>query len=376
MPEKTFTEKKLLNLRKGKGNICVSIIIPTHRTFPDRKSDVLILRRAINKAEQLLQNNYPADIAVSLMNTLDTLLEQVDFNHNEDGLGLYVSSDNHFLAKFPFPVKEKVVVGNSFQIRDVLYKANYSDPYYVLLLAENEARLFNGSWNELEEINDNSFPMEYEDEYHYDPPGRSISSSGQFHIKNLEKDKSKLEVARYKDFFQNVDKSLSRYLLNNEPLIILGAEKQLAMFENVSTQKNSLAEKINGSYTHFNIKQLSDLVSPVIFGYLQNERAKLFEEFKVKVGQQLATSGIEDIWNIAREGKAFKLIVEKDYHCPGFLDVNTNRFSLRPPAGTHITLTDAVDDLMELVFEKGGMVFFVDNGLLKDYHRMVLITRY
>jgi hypothetical protein len=156
----------------------------------------------------------------------------------------------------------------------------------------------------------------------------------------------------------------------------LGAEKQLAMFENVSTQKNSLAEKINGSYTHFNIKQLSDLVSPVIFGYLQNERAKLFEEFKVKVGQRLATSGIEDIWNIAREGKAFKLIVEKDYHCPGFLDVNTNRFSLRPPAGTHIALTDAVDDLMELVFEKGGMVFFVDNGLLKDYHRMVLITRY
>ncbi len=39
-------------------------------------------------------------------------------------------------------------------------------------------------------------------------------------------------------------------------------------------------------------------------------------------------------------------------------------------------LADAVDELIEIVLEKGGLVYFVDNDLLKEFGRVGLITRY
>lgn len=372
----TRTSDVIFALQNEQGNACVSVIVPTHRTSPDRRADRLVLTKAIKKAGQLLKAEYSADLSALLMNKLDKLFQQIDFDHNEDGLGLYVSKNIQLIVSFPFPVKEKVVAGDSFQIRDVLYKENYSEPYYVLLLAENSAQLYHGSWTELEEIKDKNFPMEYEEEYSYDPPGRNMSFSGQFHIKSLEKDKSKLKTTRYKRFFQNVDKLLNGFLVNDEPLIIAGADRLSALFESVSTHEKNIARKITGSYGSHSLKQLSDLVSMVIFGHLQYKRAELIEEFIRKYGQGLATSGIQDVWSTAMEGKAFKLLVEKDYHKQGFLDESRYHLSLRPPQKPHTVLTDAVDDLIELVLKKDGKVFFVDNESLKDYQRIALITRY
>jgi hypothetical protein len=368
--------ESLLTLQNEKGNICISVIIPTHRISPDRRSDQLNAKRAIEKAEQLLKMKYAQNIVSPLMKKLNELFLQIDFDHNEDGLGLFVSSNVQFQFSFPFRVEEKIVVGNSFEIRDVLYKVNYSDPYYVLLLTEHGAHLFYGSWNVLDEIKDKHFPMEYEDEYAYNPPSRSTSSAGQAHVKSFEKDKSELEKIRFKNFFHKVDNILNGYLLNKEPLILLGTEKLLALFENASTHEKHFAGKITGSYSYLNLKQLSDLVSPVLYGYLQNKRTKLIEEFIEKGGQHLGTSGIQDIWSAAMEGKAFKLLVEKDYRCPGFLDENDYHLYLRPPQKPHKVLADAVDDLIELVLEKDGQVYFVDNDLLKAYGRIALITRY
>ena len=137
-------QKSVKTLRNEKGNICVSVIVPTHRTSPDRRTDQLNTKKAIEKAERLMNTKYPADIVSSFTNRLHELFLQIDFAHNEDGLGLFVSSNIQLQVSFPFPVKEKIVVGDSFEIRDVLYKENFSDPYYVLLLTEQGARLFYG----------------------------------------------------------------------------------------------------------------------------------------------------------------------------------------------------------------------------------------
>lgn len=366
----------LLTLQNQKGNICISVIVPTHRTSPDRRSDQLNTKRAIEKAEQLLKMKYSLNIVSPLMKKLHELFLQVDFDHNEEGLGLFASSDVQLQLSFSFRVEEKIVVGDSFEIRDVLYKVNYSDPYYVLLLTEQGGHLFQGSWTVLEEVKDKNFPMKYEDEYIYNTPSSRAAHAGYAFTKSFEKDKSELETIRFKNFFHQVDKTLQVYLLNDTPMVLLGAEKLLALFKNVSDHQKHFAGKITGSYNYLNLKQLSDLVSPVLFAYLQNKRTKLVEEFIEKVGQHLGTSGIQDIWSAAMEGKAFKLLVEKDYRCPGFLDENDYHLYLRPPQKPHKVLADAVDDLAELVLKEEGKVFFVDNGLLKDYERIALITRY
>jgi hypothetical protein len=364
----------LKRLQSEKGNICVSVIVPTHRTSPDRRTDPLNTQKAIEKAEGLMMMKYPADIVVSLTKKLKELFLQIDFDHNEDGLGLFVSPNIQLQTSFPFPVKEKIIVGDSFGIRDVLYKENFSDPYHVLLLTEQGARLFYGSLNFLEETIDSQFPLHYEDDYIYNPPIRTTSYAGQAHVRSIEKDKSELEAIRYSSFLHLVDTFLDQYLLNNDALIVLGVKKNLALYEKISRHQQKLVGKIAGNYSHLNLKQLSDLVLPVIFGYQQDIRAKLIEEFREQ--HTRGKGGIQDVWKAAIERSAFKLLVEKDYSCAGFLDADKKHIYLKPPQKPHTKLADAVDALIELILEKEGHVYFVENGLLKDYGRIALITRY
>lgn len=368
--------KDLRTLQNEKGNICVSIVIPCHRLSPERRIDRLEAKKSIEKAGQLLHHKYSEKGTEPLLKTMDELFETIDFTHQLDGIGLYVSSNVNLLVRYPFPVEEKVIAERNFGIRDLLYWINYSEPYYVLMLTKNGVRFFEGEWEDLNEVKDGHFPKEYMEEYIYNPPSRGTSYSGNSQVQNFERDKSVLEEIRFKDFFRHVDELLNGQLAANKPLILLGTEKEQSWFEKISAHKKNIIAKLSGSYNYSNEKQLGDIAWPLMLSHLQDQRRQLVKEFQEKIGQGLGITGIQDIWSAVQEGKAFKLLVEKDYKSPGFLTENEYHLYIRPPKKRHKVLSDAVDDIIENVMEKNGHVFFVDNGILKDYNRMALITRY
>lgn len=376
MKSEQLFNQELFTMQKEKGNICVSIIVPTHRLSPERRVDKLEVERAIAHAKQLLQHDYDMAITAPLLQAIDELYETIDFNHNADGVGLYVSSKTRWIVHFPFPVKEKVVVGDNFELRDPLYKMNYADPYFVLLLTEKAIRLFEGSWVELKEIADGNFPQQYEESYSYEAPVRSAPHTGHPQVKSIEKDKSKLEEIRINSFFRAADELLDGYLVNDTPLIILGAKKELPWFENISSHKINIIDTISGNYNHADLKELAKIAWPVMHQHLQHIREQLILEFEEKIGEHLGISGISEVWQAALEGRAFKLLVEKDFCQPGFLKKDSTHLYLHPPLSEHRIIADAVDDIIELVAEKNGHIFFTDNDLLKDYQRIALITRY
>lgn len=190
--EDKLTGEELILLQKEKGKICVSIIVPTHRLSPDRRIDPPEVKRAIDNAKLLMKTNYTESQVKPMFPVLDDIYSSIDFDHNQDGIGIFISPDVHLTVKFPFPVEEKVKVSSRFEIRDLLYKISYSSSYRVLMLSHKEARMFDGSWGELSEISDHSFPAEFQDEFIYNPPSQSSSYSGYAHVKSFEKDKSEM----------------------------------------------------------------------------------------------------------------------------------------------------------------------------------------
>ena len=113
-----------------------------------------------------------------------------------------------------------------------------------------------------------------------------------------------------------------------------------------------------------------------MFEHLQHQRKLLIKELEEKVGSHLVITGIQHIWQATKDGKAFKLLVEKDYRQSGFTTDGGYQFHERPTDKAYKIVTDAVDDIMEMVLDSGGQVFLTDNNLLKDYQHIALITRY
>jgi len=377
MNREKLSGEDLITLLRERGNICISVIAPTHRLSSERQVDKYEVEKLVSHAKLLLQNKYPESESKPLIAHLDAAVQSVDFNHNADGLGIFISKNVQQVMRFPFPVQEKVMVGDNFEIRDVVYMTRHTVPYYALMLSEKRIRLFHGQGNGLTEIKGDSFPFEYREKYEYNTPSRGSSSAFNAQMRSFEHDKSTLEHVRIREFFRVADGFLADYLVPGSLLVLMGAEKSLSLFEQATDHQNYIIAKIQGNYEHNSVADLQRLVYESIGNYKRRQWTDTLASFRERIGEGLGVTGIQDIWTVVQEGRGRTLLVEKDFRMPGFVEHNNGNFlALRPTGGSHETMPDAVDELIEKVLTTGGEVIFTDNEALAVYNGMALITRY
>ncbi len=366
----------LNNLLKAKGETCVSIIMPMHHFSRERKGDKIEVKSAVKKAKEDLKRHTTSEQFDTYETVIDEWMKKIDYTHNLEGLGLFLSPSVKEIVKFPFSVKEKIVVSDSFEIRDVAFTHFFAKPYYVLLLSEKDVRLLRGSLDDLIEVKDKNFPDVYEDPYEYEKPSRGSSYAPQANLKSTEGDKSIVEDMRLGRFFQVLDKRLSDYLDANTPLIVVAPTEEIALFARESNHQKNIVCTIKGHYTFMNTAELSDVVFPKYVQSIKDRILSLIHEYDEGVGFNLGIEGINNIWHAVKEGRGRKLVVEKDFTQEAFLQSGENRLLFKEPHGAHKVVKDIIDDIIEMMYAKGGDVYFADNGTLKDYGKMFLITRY
>ena len=368
--------EEVQELLQHSGDPCLSIILPTHREGNEKKTDLTQIKKAVEKARRLMVGNYGKTVSGPVLENLEAVMENLDVDHNQEGLGLFISRSLQRVVRFPFEVELKIIAGDNFEMRDVLFKSGLMVPYYVLVLTEKGARYFEGQLSDLHEIRDKNFPEKHVDDYEYEKPFHSSSNAGYAHEKGMEKDKSILEEIRVKNFFHHVDQLLQPYLLPSTPLVVFGTIEIIGFFKEVSKHKANIRGIVNGSYGIATVAQIGPLAWNQMHSYLVQKHHGYLKEYEESIGQGKGTSGLQSIWHAVREGRGSKLLVEKDYRCPGFAAHDNDALFLHQPQVPHRTLPDVVDDLIEKMIEKNGEVILVDNGQLEDYDRMVLITRY
>ena len=347
---------EIKDMVKEKGNTCVSIILPTHSLGQDRQADVKEVQRAILVAKQSGLKEKE-----KILSGIDDLFDQIDFNRNREGIGIFVSSHIKKLVKFPFPVTKKIIVNTLFHLHDLLYLENYGTAYYLLDISKKEIRLFRGIMDHLDEIKDENFPKEIIDDYEYTKPSRSSSNAGYAHVKGFEKDKAEVQHIRLKKIFDLTDKCLVKYLTSKEtPFLLCGPERDISLFRSVTDHLDNIVGSIANNQQRTSMHDMEILSWHQIKSFIDQEKLKLIDEFKEKIGAGLAVYGMEGVWKAAKEGKAFKMLVEKEYNRSAFVTQEV----------------DTVNEIMSTVLEKNGKIIIVEKDDLKDFKRIVLIKRY
>ena len=347
---------EIKDMVKEKGSTCVSIIVPTHRLGQDRLSDIKEVQRAILVAKESISIE-----EVKILSGIDDLFEQIDFSRNKEGIGIFVSPHIKKLVRFPFPVTTKIIVDKLFHLADLLYLENYSVPYYLVEISGKEIRLFRGVMDHLQEIIDGNFRIKIVDDYEYSKPSQSSSTAGYTHVKAFEKDKSEVQHLRLKNAFHETDKCLVNYLTTKEtPLLLCGPKRDISLFKSVTDHLDNIAALISDNNNHDGIHELEGLAWHHIKSFIDQQKLKLVDEFKEKIGAGLAVFGIEAVWKAAKAGKAFKMLVEKEYNRSAFITQEV----------------DTVNEIMSTVLEKNGKIIIVEKAGLKDFKQIALINRY
>jgi Bacterial archaeo-eukaryotic release factor family 3 len=82
-------------------------------------------------------------------------------------------------------------------------------------------------------------------------------------------------------------------------------------------------------------------------------------------------TGIEACWEAANAGRPALLVVEEGYAVPG-TSSGVDEIARRPGDGA---VYDRVDDLIEVVISRNGLLAFVEDDALHDLDRVSLVTR-
>jgi Bacterial archaeo-eukaryotic release factor family 3 len=353
-------------LIKVKGYPAVSIIFPTHRTWPENQQDPIRLRNLITEATKRLLAEFSRRDVEPILTKLEELTNALDYRCFLDGLAIFVNQDHAESFLLPFSVRERVIINHTFATRDIVFALNRIQSYWVLVLSEKPTRLYHGQNNNLEEITVDDFPM-----FHLGPGGAE-SLPGGFGIK-----RSAYRDEYDRKFFRHVDAALGRVVSETLlPLILVGVERNLAFFLEVTSNARLVTASLQGSHDSTPAPELAELVWPLVKSQMAKKRQEALQELGTAAANQRVAAGVNDIWPNALDGRGALLLVEQNYHYPARLEGDGRTLLPVSNANGPNVIDDAVDEIIEVVLAKQGKVIFTDDGQLDEYKHIVLMLRY
>jgi hypothetical protein len=376
-PEVILPGEELSVLLSEKGNTCISIIVPLVMYGPEREQNKRLIDRSIQRAKEWWDQLKPDRSADGWISRLLHLKEQLDPIHPPQSIGFFLSENLQRVIAFTFITKEKIVIGNSFEVRDLLKKMQYEQPYLLLTLSLQKAQLFQGQFTRLTPFTQTGLSGVFKEAFEYARPARSTSYAGQAHVKSFEKEKQDMIIERAAHHFKAVDEVVRKYHTQPTPLVVMADQKLLSLYKGLCSLSKEQLIWVEKDPSHLRPDQLSAHCWPRVHTHFESKISNQIAKFNEAVGRGQTREGLQASWRAAQEGNCLMLLVDESFHAPGFIiESEPSHLFRKPPVEDHRILTDAVDDLIELVLEKNGQVLMAEPESLPEGRKIMLITRY
>jgi hypothetical protein len=339
----------------------VSIIIPFEPKMNPKAEIAHSLKLAVDKVQREVSKNYPNELGRLVIQKLRTILENLNFNTHKKSIAIYVSPVFEKVLYLDIAVEEKIIVDESFEIRDLVYSKKQLHKYLVLVLTGKESRIYlGGSENFVRIVSDT--PVQT-----IDTDGRQPDSDSSSH-KEILMDK----------FLHHMDQSLDIILkAYHLPLFLLGTERIAGHFMKLTKHKSQIVDYIHGSFGESTTNQLRDILQPYVADWKHVKQKEILNHLDAAQNKHRLAAGIHAAWREALNHKGSLLVVEKNYMYASQHTSSVNSIYPTIEKYNHFSyIKDAVDDVIEKVLENGGDVEFVEKGLLDPYDQIALIQRY
>ncbi len=360
--------QELRHLREVQSDCCVSIIVPLKEGFAHTKENEIAIKNAFKEAERQLkqcQNNKESIEALELLKT------SYSFHSGGGTFVGFASKDYVVYFQLPFTTKPKVVVDNSFEVRDLIFTINRLTRYWVLHLSLKKPKLYIGLEKHLTDHPDFSMASYQE---MFKPEGKATVSVFTHTIRGY--DEAKKEQQWLQLYFKRIVDAIEPFMTERIPLWVMGTEKDIGYFRKAFKHKERIAGEIRGNYEYLSPSQLAEIVWPEVQKYLAQQRVHFLEKtLQNAYRERLVSEGIVETWQFAMQQRIRILGVERGYVQPAWTNKNEpSEILLEKPedeANYHYH-KDIIDDLIEAVVSiKNAEVIFFEPGQLEKQSRVV-----
>ena len=330
----------------------ISILASTQPGSTMRGADIAKLRSLTGQAAQRLRAEGIAD-SERLLAALHTVIGDAAGRPMGRGVALFVSAEHASWVNLTVPVVDRCVVDPTFATRDLVRSLHHTPRHAVLLLSTDQARLLHGHGPVLASVATAAFPVRRRTAGRKGTRGESPT-----------------------EFLRRVDRTLGTALrLSPMPLVLAAAEPTASCFRRLSRHTERLAGVVKGNHLTTPAEELVELTRPVLHDYLRSRAGQALEFIERRCRSGRVVRDMGGAWLAARWERPEMLAIEEDYFYPARLGPDGDTLEPALDVDHPEVIDDAVDELIEMVLNRGGWVALVPPGELPDGSHLALTLR-
>lgn len=372
--------EELNKLIEHSGYPMVSIYLPTSR-IENASQDQIRLKNILKEAEsQLLEYGLRSPVARQLLEPVKKLLNDPTFwLYQDEGLAIFLSSDQVKYYRLPISFNELLVVGNRFHLKPLIPLFLNDGIIFILAISQNGVRLLQATRYFTKEVTPKTIPQNLAETLKYDQLEKQTqfhtterAYPAIFHGQGLGKDSDKINILR---FFQQVDKGLHD-LLNGEsaPLIIAAVDYLQPIYHQANTYKYLIDEGIKGNPEQVSDRELKELAWTIVQPYLEREQKEATALYYEAAAKGLTSDNIKQAVLSAYDGRISTLFVATGIQLWGNINIEQRRVILQKkkrPGSQDLLDFTAVHTLI-----KGGVVYATAPEKIPGGKLLAAIFRY
>lgn len=377
----SIDEAKLL-IEQPEGT-CVSIYMPTHKLGTQTQQDPIRFKNLIKEAEdKLIEGGMRPQDARDMLARAQEIDDYQFWQHQSDGLAIFVADNFFSYYQVPLNFDELVVVTDRFHLKPLLQLLTNDGRFYLLALSQNQIRLFQGTRYSVSEIDLRDIPQSIAEALRYDDPEKQLqfhtgtSQGGDraaiFHGQGAGEDDQKENILRY---FRKVDAGIQELLKNQQcPLVLAGVEYLFPIYKEANNYPHLIDEGVTGNPDISKPEKLHAQAWEVVQPYFETNQKELVERYQELAGTGQTSNNILEVVPAAYFQRVDSLFVGVGVQKWGNFDAEQNK------AEVHDEQQTGDEDLIDLAaihtLINSGKVYAVDPESVPGHSPAAAIFRY
>jgi hypothetical protein len=386
MSIQSLTQELLNKLLSTTETPCISLYMPTHRTHPENKQDIIQYKNLVKQVRDSVTEKYPNAEIDKLLEPFEALATDHEWwVHASDGLAVLGSPGYFEMIHLQQPIEALVMVADSFHTKPLRHILQSIDRYHVLALTMDNIHLYEGNRYSLVEIElPNDFPKTMEavlgeelTEKHITVAsygGVGGTSTNMHHGHGGKKAEVDSDAERFFRIVAHaVDDQYSKP--SGLPLILATLPEHHFLYNQIDKNPFLLSKGIEINPEAVSIEQLTALSWEVMRPIYIKKLETLAEKFNQAKAGGLGSDSMDEVLEAAEAGRVDTILLEAHRVIADRLrNKATGTFEMEDL--TQPVLDDQLDEVGELVHKMGGTVVIMPKDQIPSQTGLAAVFRY
>lgn len=385
----SISQNEIQSLIQKDEGTCVSIFLPTVRVGDTQQNKIRLKNLLRTAEERLVEHGLRDTEAAELLAQARGLLDdQTWWEHQSEGLAIFVAKDLFKTFRVPIAFEEMVSVEHRFHLRPLFPLLDGDGHFYILCLTKRDIRLLSCHRDTCQPVELGDVPSSFTEvmgeltrrysQFHAGTSSKTVSRMPIFHGHGTGEDDIKAELLKY---FNLMDTNLGRQVdIDREaPFVLAGVEYLLPRFKEATQLPNVLEEGLTGNPEGLSDQELHSKAWEIVEPWFQEGRRKASERFGDLLGSGRAVSDIREILPAAHDGRIDTIFTAKGARLWGTYDSDKREVRLQEQQGQNGQgngYEDLLDRATVQTILNGGKVFVVDPQEVPQEKSAAAILRY